>query len=126
MTEETDYFHRLGLSSHKNTLRNIQEKISKNYDEDVTQWKDVALEEIKKASLFNEVLANQDQINKVNNMEVCTIDFAEDKVSSFPSYTQRVYTACVDVLPESYNHFHDYDDIVLALDKVEKTTKTFL
>ena len=65
-SEEIDYFHGLGLSSHKNTLRNIQERLSKNHDEDVKKWKESAMFDIKKMSLFKEVLSRQDQVNRAN------------------------------------------------------------
>ena len=119
-SEEIDYFHRLGLSSHKNTLRNIQERLSKNHDEDVKKWKESAMFDIKKMSLFKEVLSRQDQVNRANDMDVCTIDFTEANVASLPSYTCQVYTACLKMLPETANGLYEDVDIVQALEKLNR------
>lgn len=119
-SEEIDYFHRLGLSSHKNTLRNIQERLSKNYDEDVKKWKETAMFDIKKVSFLKEVLSRQDQVNRANDMDVCTIDFTEANVASLPSYTCQVYEACLKLLPETVNRLYEDIDILQALEKLNK------
>ncbi|CAB3979299.1 PREDICTED: uncharacterized protein LOC107327384 [Paramuricea clavata] len=118
--EEIDYFHRLGLSSHRNTLRNIQERLSKNHDEDVKKWKESALIVIKKISLLKDVMSRQDQQNIANNMDVCTIDFSETSVASLSSYTGKVYRACLKMPPETVNELYEDVQIVQALDTLEK------
>ncbi len=120
MTEEVDYFHRLGLSSHKNTMRNMQEMLSKNHDKDVKTWKESVENEIKKASLMGEVLIRQEQFNKANNMDVCTIDFSEDTVANLPSYTPQVYRECKEMLPNSDNDLYEDILILQAMDEQKK------
>ena len=76
--------------------------------------------DIKKMSLLKEILSRQDQVNRANDMDVCTIDFTEANVASFPSYTCQVYKACLKMLPETANGLYENVDIVQALEKLNK------
>jgi hypothetical protein len=99
----------------------MQEMLSKNHDKDVKTWKESVENEIKKASLMGEVLIRQEQFNKANNMDVCTIDFSEDTVANLPSYTPQVYRECKEMLPNSDNDLYEDILILQAMDEQKYT-----
>ena len=54
--EEVDWFHKLGLSSHPNTLHNMQKKAAASFDKSVNEWKIHTVNRHNKIKLLEEVI----------------------------------------------------------------------
>ena len=57
--EEIDCFHNLGICSHANTMRNMQEKAASSFDNEVMEQKNAIMNRAHKIRLFEEVLSSQ-------------------------------------------------------------------
>ena len=73
--EEVDCFHKLGLSSHPNTLRNMQKKAAASFDKSVNEWKIDTVNRHSKIKLLEEVINSLSEKDE-NAMEICTVDFS--------------------------------------------------
>ena len=116
-TEEIDCFNKLGISSHPNTLRNMQKKASLSFDKVVVDWKNHTVNRHMKIRLLEEVLekvaATGDDLNAI---EVCTVDFSVEAVSKCMHYTDAVYRSCKEMLPQNSVDLYEDTDILSALD----------
>lgn len=120
--EEVDCLHKLGISSHPNTLRNMQKKAAKSFDKMVVEWKNDAVSRRNKIRLFQEVMKKQlASVDDENAMEVCTVDFSVEAVSSSSYYSEAVYKSCKEMLVQNQDDtdlFED-SDILSALDELK-------
>ena len=71
--EEVDCFHKLDLSSHSNTLRNMQKKAAASFDTSVNEWKIDTVNRHNKIKLLEEVINSRSEKDE-NAMEICTVD----------------------------------------------------
>lgn len=120
-TEEMDCFNKLGLSSHPNTLRNMQKKAAISFDKVVVGWKDETVACARKILLLEEVLNRHLEENDQdeNAMEVCTIDFSTEAVSNCTHFTESVYESCKEILPQNTVDLVEDTDIVSALNMLK-------
>lgn len=128
--EEIDCFHKLGICSHANTMRNMQEKAASSFDNEVMERKNAIMNRANKISLFEEVLSSQLHSSPDCNdsMEICTVDFSVAVVSGLPHYSPLVYKSCKEMLPRSENGIELFEDsdILSALDILKgKTVQKF-
>lgn len=126
--EEVDCLNKLGLSSHPNTLRNMQKKAAQSFDKVVVEWKDDTVSRNSKINLFEEVLKQQHEstVNEDNAMEICTVDFSTEAVSNCSHYSEAVHRSCKQMLQqnEDTDLFEDTDILsALAVLKEEDTQK---
>lgn len=121
-SEEVDCFHKLALSSHYNTLRNMQKKAAVSHDKIVVEWKDTIVKTKMEARLLEEILPKHvdDTI-----MDVCTVDFLPETAAKCVNYSPDVYQSCKELLPKSsYNLYEDTDILsAISLVKEEKLPK---
>ena len=120
--EEVDCFHKLGLSSHPNTLRNMQKKAAASFDKSVNEWKIDTVNRHSKIKLLEEVINSLSEKDE-NAMEICTVDFSLDAVSKYKNYSDAVYRACKEMLPRNQDDLFEDTDVLSVLDtlKGEKT-----
>lgn len=119
-TEEIDCLHRLGLSSHNNTLRNMQKKASLSHDKLVLDWRDDIAHQKMKIRLMEEVLQKQLETTGDDAMEVSTVDFSAETVSNCSSYTEAVYRSCKEMLPECSNDLYEDTDLLSVLSTLKE------
>ena len=120
--EEVDCVHKLGLSSHPNTLCNMQKKTAASFDKSVNEWKIDTVNRHNKIKLLEEVINSLSEKDE-NAMEICTVDFSLDAVSKYKNYSDAVYRACKEMLPRNQDDLIEDTDVLSVLDtlKGEKT-----
>ena len=120
--EEVDCFHKLGLSSNPNTLRNMQKKAATSFDKSVNEWKIDTVNRHDKIKLLEEVIDSLSE-NDENAMEICTVDFSLDAVSKYKNYSDAFSRACKEMLPRNQDDLFEDTDVLSVLDtlKGEKT-----
>ena len=118
-SEEVDCFHKLGLSSHYNTLRNMQTNAGVSHDKVLIEWKDSIVDAKMKARLLEEILPKQlDDIDTM--MDVCTVDFSPEAAAKCLNYSPGVYQSCKELLPKSDHDLYDDTEILSAISLVKK------
>jgi hypothetical protein len=118
-SEEVDCFHKLGLSSHYNTLRNMQTNAGVSHDKVLIEWKDSIVDAKMKARLLEEILPKQlDDIDTM--MDVCTVDFSPEAAAKCLNYSPGVYQSCKGLLPKSDHDLYDDTEILSAISLVKK------
>ena len=75
-TEMMDLLHRLGLSSHPNTIRTQLQSSADHFDKEIMAWRGQIETNQKQIKLQNEVSATQtgSQSGESNVMELCSVD----------------------------------------------------
>lgn len=58
-TETMDLFHRIGLSSHPNTIRNQVQSCANHFDQQIVQWKDQIQHNLKEILFLEKILQRQ-------------------------------------------------------------------
>ena len=122
--EEVDCFHKLGLCSHPNTLRNMQTKAAVSFDKPVIEWKNNAVNRNKRIKFLEEVIGNLN-VDDENAMEICTVYFSVETVSRCKHYCDEVYRACKEMLSQNPDDLFEDTDILSVLEvlKGENTQK---
>ena len=116
-SEEVDCFHELGLSSHYNTLRNMQKNAAVSHDKVLNEWKDTIVEAKMEARLLEEMLPKHvdDTV-----MDVCTVDFSPETAAKCVNYSPGIYQSCKELLPKSSQNLYGDTDILSAISLVKE------
>lgn len=118
---EIECFQKMGISSHQNTLRNLQTKLGENFDEQVVQWKFLYEQNKLKSMFIVEVLETQlGDPREEADMDICTITLQKDVVSIYSNYSAEIYDLCVLMFPPSVDLIFDESDLLAAVDLLRK------
>ena len=81
-TETMDLFHRFGLSCHPNTIRNQLQPCANHFDQQIIKWKDEIEKNRKEILFLEEILERQTGSYSEDGMDLCTIDFRQETLST--------------------------------------------
>ena len=95
--EIMDLFHRLGLSSHPNTIREQLESSAQHYNTDILVWKNKIERNRKNYKLLQEALLSQTATN--DGMVLCSVDFSRSAVEKYRYFDEETYKYCLELLP---------------------------
>lgn len=119
--EVISMFQKQGLCSHKNTTRNMLNDVSKSFDKDLRKWKDDISSTKKQLHLLKGYMDNQ-STPEDNQMDVSTIVFTEEELKGSKFFEEETYQNCQSLLPLNEHGTCDVDDIVNAINRLEKAT----
>ena len=100
----------------------MQKKAAASFDKSVNEWKIDTVNRHSKIKLLEEVINSLSEKDE-NAMEICTVDFSLDAVSKYKNYSDAVYRACKEMLPQNQDDLFEDTDVLSVLDtlKGEKT-----
>ena len=91
-TDVIDIFHRLGLASHPNTVRQQLESSAMHYDTEIMAWKKQIEIHRKSENLFQEALHSQTGINTKDGMDLSSVNFSRSAVEKYENILMRKLT----------------------------------
>ena len=97
--EVIDIFHRFGIASHPNTVRQQLESCARYYDSEVLVWKNEIEINRKSEKPLKEVLVAQTGVSDQDGMDMCAVDFSRNAVEQCKYFDEKTYKACVEILP---------------------------
>ena len=99
-TEVMDLFHRLGLSSHPNTIRAQLQSSANHFNEEILVWKSQIETNRKQLNLLEEVVTTQTgNSGERDSMNLCSIDFSRETAQKCKHFDEDTYQLCKDRLP---------------------------
>ena len=107
-TEVMDLFHRLGMSSHPNTIRAQLQSSADHFDNEIVVWKKRVEKNRKQVKLLGEVMTAQTG-SSGDSMELCSIDFSRDTVEKSKYFDEETYESCKKLLPPGRDILEDTD-----------------
>ena len=107
-SEVMDLFHRLGLSSHPNTIRAQLQSAADHFDKEILAWKTQIEVNRKQLKLIEEINNSQTRSSEdVYSMDLCSIDFSRETVQKCKHFDEKTFQSCQELLPDS--HIDDTD-----------------
>ena len=95
-TEVMDLFHRLGLSSHPNTIRAQLQSSANHFNKGRSQIETNR----RQLNLLDEVVTTQVSNSEArDSMNLCSIDFSRETVQKCKHFDEETYQLCKDRLP---------------------------
>lgn len=121
--EVTSMFQKQGLCSHKNTTRNVLEKVSKSFDKKLQCWKDDISSTKKQLSLLKECLSSLEAPEE-DQMDISTFVFTKETLQEYKSFEDESFQQCQNLLPLDGHGMCDVDDIAKATKSLEEAIPT--
>ena len=103
-------FHRLGLSSHPNTIRAQLQSSADHFEKEIVVLRNQIKTNLKQVKLLDEVVASQTGSSGENDsMDLCSIDFSRETVQKCKHFDGVTYELCKKCLPPSRDIHEDTD-----------------
>ncbi len=120
--EVIDLFHRLGLSSHPNTIRRQLECSAHQYANEILVWKNQIERNRKSYKLLQDVLFSQTAIKDKDGMVLSSVDFSHTAVDKSRYFDEETYKSCLELLPPLASNVPIYEDsdFVAAANSLKK------
>ena len=96
--EVKDLFHRLGLASHPNTIRQQLECTSRQYAKDILVWKDAIEKNREGSKLLEEALLSQTVVSEENRMDISSVDLSQRAMEKYSYYDEDTRQSCLQIM----------------------------
>lgn len=100
-SEVMDLFHRLGLSSHPDTIRAQLQSAADHFDKEILAWKTQIEVNRKQLKLIEEINNSQTRSSEdVDSMDLCSIDFSRETAQKCKHFDEKTFQSCQELLPD--------------------------